>query len=80
MDADAIVYELAHQGIISDGDLKEIKAIKGAKQKNHCLYHCLMQTSTKESLLKACTIMIEEKGNPKMKEFGKELEKSKHCV
>ena len=78
VDAEAIVYELAYQGIISYADLEEIKATKGAKQKNQCLHHCLMKKNTKEYLLKACTIMIEVEGNPKMKQFGKDLEKGKH--
>ena len=75
VDANAIVYELAHQGIISDADLEELTAMKGAKQKNQFLYRCLMKKNTKASLLKVCSIMIEEEGNPRMKQFGRDLEK-----
>ena len=74
IDADAIVYELAHQGIISDADLENLRTIKGAKQKNQFLFHCLMKKNTKVSLLKVCSIMIEEEATPKMKQFGRELE------
>ena len=79
VDADAIVYELAHQGIISDADLEELTATKGAKQKNQFLYRCLMKKNTKVSLLKVCSIMIEEEGNPRMKQFGRDLEKGRWC-
>ena len=79
VDADAIVYELAHQGIISDADLEELTAMKGAKQKNQLLYRCLMKKNTKVSLLKVCSIMIEEEGNPKMKQFGRDLEQGRWC-
>ena len=78
VDADAIVYELAYQGIISDADLGELIATKGAKQKNQFLYRCLMKKNTKVSLLKVCSIMIEEEGNPKMNQFGRDIEKGSY--
>ena len=31
------------------------------------------------SLLKVCSIMIEEEGNPKMKQFGRDLEQGRWC-
>ena len=70
---------LQHQDIISDADLEELRAMKGAKQKNQLLYHCLMKKNTKVSLLKVCSIMIEEEGNPKMKQFGRDLEQGRWC-
>ena len=53
--------------------------MKGAKQKNQFLYHCLMKKNTKVSLLKVCSIMIEEEGNPKMEQFGRDLEQGRWC-
>ena len=85
MDANAIVYGMQHEGIISEGDLEKVEATKGAKQRNECLHLCLKRSCTEEALMKVCTIMINEKGNPKMKQFGEEmkgaLEKGIHiCV
>ena len=73
MDANAIVYGLQHEDIISEGDLEKVEAIKGPKQRNECLHLCLRRSCTVEALLKVCTIMINEKGNPKMKQFGEEM-------
>ena len=73
MDANAIVYGLQHEGIISEGDLEKVEATKGAKQRNEYLHLCLKRSCTVEALLKVCAIMINEKGNPKMKQFGEEM-------
>ena len=73
MDANAIVYGLQHEGIISDRNLEKVEATKGAKQRNECLHLCLKRSCTVEALLKVCTIMINEKGNPKMNQFGEEM-------
>ena len=79
VDANAIVYDLEDQDIISDADLEEVRAMKGAKQKNQYLYRCLMKKNTKVSVLKVCSIMIKEEGNPKMKQFGRDLEQGRWC-
>ena len=73
MDANAIVYGLQHEGIISEGDLEKVEATKGAKQRNECLHLCLKRSCTGEALMKVCTIMINEIGNPKMNQFGEEM-------
>ena len=69
--------ELEHQGIISDGVRKEVRMTMSGREQNQLLHLHLKKSCTKEALLKACTIMIEEEGNPKMKQFGKDLEKGK---
>ena len=73
--------ELEHQGIISDGVRKEVRMTMSGREQNQLLHLHLKKFCTKEALLKVCTIMIEEEGNPKMKQFGKELEEGKRlCV
>ena len=38
-----------------------------------------IKKNTKVSLLKVCSIMIEEEGNPKMKQIGRDLEQGRWC-
>ena len=84
MDANAIVYELAHQGIISDGDLKEVTRTPSGVEQNQFLHYCLQRKTTKETLLQVCDIMIGCQGNSRMKQLGKEmksaLEKGECCL
>ena len=84
MDANAIVYELDDQDIISDGDLKEVTRTPSGVEQNQFLHRCLKRKATKESLLQACDIMIGYRGNSRMNQLGKEmksaLEKGKCCL
>ena len=65
--------ELEHQGIISDGVRKEVRRTTSAREQNELLHLCLKKSSTKESLLKVCNVMIAIQGNPRMKQFGEDL-------
>ena len=73
VDADAIVYDLEHQDIISDGDLKEVTRTPSGVEQNQFLHHCLKRKATKDTLLKVCDIMIGCHGNSRMNQVGKEM-------
>ena len=73
VDADAIIYELKHQNIITDGDLTRIKNIDSMIQKNQHLHMCLKVKCTEEALLKVCGILIDYEGNAKMNALGQEM-------
>ena len=73
MDANVIIYQLEYEQIISDGNRKEIESKSSAEQQNLCLHSCLRRTCTKEALMRVCNIVIDVKGNPKMKAFGKKM-------
>ena len=73
VDADAIVYELENQGIISDGDLKEVTRTPSGFQQNQLLHRCLKRKSTKETFLQVCDVMIRCQGNSRMNQFGREV-------
>ena len=74
-----IVHDLQHLNIITKGVLNDIEKESDKTLQNKKLYAYLEQTSTKNSLMVACNIMIAvaTHGNPKMKQFGDDL---KHMV
>ena len=74
-----IVHDLQHKDIITKGVLDDIQKESDKTLQNKKLYAYLEQTSTKDSLMAACNIMIAvaTQGNPKMKQFGEDL---KHMV
>ena len=73
VDADAIVFELVHQGIISNGDSKSIMRNTDGPQQNQYLHACLLQKCDEEALMSVCEIIIAVRGNPRMKGLGKEM-------
>ena len=79
MDANAIVMELEHQGIISNGDRRTITQQLNASQQNQFLHARLKRTCTAEDLKDVCDIITAVKGNPRMRSLGQamktELEK-----
>ena len=83
-DADAIVMNLKHYGIIGDGQQKIIQRTDDGRQKNQFLHDFLLGSCTKEAMLKVCDEMTNTPGNPKMNQLGKEmksaLEKGERCV
>ena len=84
VDANAIVYDLKNQDIISDGDLKEVTRTPSGVEQNMFLHHCLERKATKPALLQVCNIMIGCRGNSRMNQVGKEmknaLEKGRCCL
>ena len=84
MDANAIVMELEHREIISNGDREAIKKEMDSSQQNQLLHACLRKTCTVKALMDVCDIIAKVKGNPKLKSLGEdmktELEKGLSCV
>ena len=73
VDANAVVYDLEDQDIISDGDLKEVTRTPSGVEQNQFLHHCLKRKATKDTLLQVCDIMIGCHGNSRMNRVGKEM-------
>ncbi len=72
VDASAIVIELEHRGIISDGDQKTIRQEVNATLQTQLLHACLKKTCN----AKALTV----KGNLRMKSFTHEDGMGERCV
>ena len=70
-----IVHDLQVENIIPDGVLRDVNKESDKTLQNKKLYAHLEQTSTKDSLMAACNIMIAVSGNPLMKKFGEDLKK-----
>ena len=70
-----IVHDLQHKNIIPDGVLNDVNKESDKTLQNKKLYAHLEQTSTRDSLMAACSIMIAVNGNPLMKKFGEDLMK-----
>ena len=73
MDANAIVLELEHCGIISNGDQTEVRQKTNATEQNQLLHACLKKKCTVEALMDVCDIITEVKGNPKLQSLGKDM-------
>ena len=73
MDANAIVLELEHRGIISNGDQTEVRQETNPTQKNQLLHACLKKKCTLEALMVVCDVITEVKGNPKLKSLGEDM-------
>lgn len=83
MDANTIVCELYHQGVISYGDMVMIQRTAGAIEQNQLLHDYLKRTCTEEALMKVCDMMMAVPGNPSMRVLGKEMKtimEGKWCV
>lgn len=76
MDANAVVHELKHKKILSSEIHERISACFCRERRNEIMYDHLMQTSTNESFIIACDIIMKVEGNPAMAAFG-ELMKEK---
>ena len=83
VDANAIVHDLKHEGIINDGDLTTITRIPGSTEQNKNLHERLLKTCDKRTLRRVCDMMINVKGNAKMRRLGEEMKnmlEGKCCV
>lgn len=72
VDANAIVFDLEHEGIIPNGVLTAVSA-KDATLQNQILHAHLVTTSTRDSLMTVCDKIIGVSGNPKMRALGKDM-------
>ena len=75
MDANAIVFELLHKGIIGGGDKNSITKNEDPTQQNQILHLALKQTCTDEALLTACDVIIMVPGNPNMRTLAENMKK-----
>ena len=73
VDANAIVYELRHEGIISDGDVRTITKITDIRQQNKFLHSHLQQTCDREALARVCDLLTAVQGYPRMKALGRDM-------
>ena len=73
MDANVVIRDLFHHGIISDGDQESIAKADSRMERNRILHACLLRTCTNEALLRACGIIVSVQGNPKMSVLGKDM-------
>ena len=73
IDANAIVLELEHCGIISNGDQTDIRQKTNPTQQNQLLHACLKKKCTVKALMIVCDIITKVKGNPKLKSLGEDM-------
>ena len=66
VDANAIVLELEHCGIISNGDQTDVRQETNATEQNQLLHAYLKKKCTVEALMVVCDIITKVKGNPKL--------------
>ena len=75
MDADAIVSDLVHEGIINRGDESSIVKTEDPERQNQCLHRILKQKCTPDAFRIVCDLVINLKGNPKMNALGEAMKK-----
>ena len=70
-----VVNALQKKRIIPQGDQERILTTKGDRQKNQLLHQCMVKTCTREALIMACRIFIEEgeASDPAMKALGEDM-------
>ena len=73
VDASAIVHEVVHQSIISNGDWNTITKNPDRTQQNQYLHGRLLETCDEDALRKVCKIIIDVQGNPRMNSLGNEM-------
>ena len=75
IDANLIVFNLKHLGIISDGDLKTINQNNDTTWQNQFLFDHVRSKCDEDALMKFCDEVISVKGNPRMKAFGEDMKR-----
>ena len=78
-DTSAIVFELESKGIIPNGVLTAVNEKRDATVQNQILYAHLEKTSTKDSLITVCEVIIAVPGNPKMRALGEDMKSKLPC-
>ena len=69
MDSNAVVLDLLHYNVISEGDQRTITMTMDRTQQNKFL-HFYLRKCTKDAFHLVCDIISEVKGNPKMSALG----------
>ena len=75
MDSNAVVLDLLHYNIITEGDQKTIAMTIDRTQQNKFL-HLYLRKCTDDAFRLACNIISNVKGNPKMSALGTAMEQS----
>ena len=75
MESKSIVHDLESMGIIKNGVLNEVIREADTTLQNKILYASLEATSTWESLMTVCDVIIAVEGNPLMKRFGEDMKR-----
>ena len=70
-----IIHDLKHKDIITDGVRTEVRREPDATRQNEILYEHLETTSTWESLMTVCDVIIAVRGNPRMKRFSEDMQR-----
>ena len=78
MDANVVVWELLHKGIISRGVQESIAKTDEPKQRNEILHDWLQRKCNKEALMEVCDIIVAVRGHPKMQDLGKAMKRRLH--
>ena len=69
MDSNAVVLDLLHHGIITEGDQRTITMTMDRTQQNKFL-HLYLRKCTEDAFRLVCDIISGVKGNPKMSALG----------
>ena len=83
VDASTIVFGLENKGVIPNGVLTAVNKETSVTRQNEILYAHLETTSTRDSLMTVCDVIITVPGNPRMRAFGEDMKsklKGKCCV
>ena len=79
VDASTIVFELESKGIIPNGVLTAVNEKRDATIQNQILFAHLEKTSTKDSLVTVCEVIIAVPGNPRMRALGEDMKSKLLC-
>ena len=73
VDASNVVFEFERKGVIPEGLLTAVNRETSATLQNQILYKHLAKTSTKDSLMIVCDVIIAVQGNPRMRAMGEDM-------
>ena len=78
-DASDIVFDLESKGVIPNGVLTAVNKETSAVRQSQILYAHLERTSTKDSLITVCEVIIAVQGNPRMRALGEDMKSKLQC-
>ena len=76
MDSNAVVLDLLHHNIITEGDQRTITMTMDRTQQNKSLHLYLKEKCTDDAFHLVCDIISGVKGNPKMSALGTAMKQS----
>ena len=75
MAAENVLWDLLDMDIIDEGNLRTLTETKNTEQQNKMLHLCLKEKCTLEALKTVCEVIIDVKGNPKMRALGEDMKR-----